>query len=97
MVPDEDAKSSTRTKVPKGGNQRIAWNVLGELLRESAHFGKGGAPAPRPCVLLEAAVETIAPRLAVESSRQTERTRQAITGIVASGLIELRDGWIWTP
>lgn len=97
VVADEDAKSATRSRLPKGGNQRVIWNALGELLRSSAHFGKGGAPALRPCVDIEFAVAELAPRLAVDSSRQTERTRQAITGLVASGVIELRSGWLWIP
>lgn len=97
VVPDEDAKTATRSKLPKGGNQRIAWDALGELLRTSKSLGKGGAPATRPCVELEAAVEAIAPRLAVDSSRQTERTRQALTGLIASKLVEHRGGWLWIP
>ncbi|MBT9461309.1 MAG: AAA family ATPase [Rugosibacter sp.] len=97
VAPDEDAKPGTRSRLPKGGNQRIIWNALGELLRASTHFGKGGAPALRPCVDIAFAVAELAPRLAVDSSRQTERTRQAITGLAASGVIELRSGWIWIP
>jgi KaiC/GvpD/RAD55 family RecA-like ATPase len=97
VAPDEDAKPGSRSRLPKGGNQRIVWNALGELLRASTYFGKGGAPALRPCVDIEFAVAELAPRLAVDSARQTERTRQAITGLVASGVIELRSGWIWIP
>jgi len=97
VVPDEDAKTATRSRLPKGGNQRIAWDALGELLRGSKYFGMGGAPVSRPCIELETAVETIAPRLAVEDRRKTERTRQALTGLIASHLIEHRDGWIWLP
>lgn len=97
VVPEMDAKSTTRSKLPKGGNQRIVYDALGELLRNSCDFGKSDAPAPRPCVELEAAVENIAPRLAVEDKRKVERTRQALTGLIASRVIEHREGWIWLP
>jgi len=97
VVPEDDAKSATRPKLPKGGNQRIVYDALGELLRNSRDFGKAGAPAPRPCVELEAAVENIAPRLAVEVKRKVERTRQAFTGLIASRAIEHREGWLWLP
>lgn len=97
VVPDEDAKAATRSRLPKGGNQRIVWDALGELLRDSKSFGKAGAPAGRPCCELEIAVEAIAPRLAVEEKRKIERTRQALTGLIASKLVEHRGGWLWLP
>lgn len=97
VEPEENAKSATRSKLPKGGNQRIAWDALGELLRASKSLGKGGAPATRPCVELEAAVKAIAPRLTCEEKRQPERTRQALTGLIASKLVEHRGGWLWLP
>lgn len=97
VVADEDAQTATRSKLPKGGNQRIVYDALGELLRKSIDFGKAGAPATRPCVDLEAAVEFIAPRLAVEDRRKIERTRQALTGLIASNIIICRSGWLWLP
>lgn len=95
VEPDELPEEATRRKLPKGGNQKVVWDALGELLRQSTHWGKAGAPPVRPCVELEATVDAIAPRLAVEPKRQKERVRQAITGLHGSGLITLREGWIW--
>jgi phage/plasmid primase-like uncharacterized protein len=97
VTPEERAKDATRSKLPKGGNQRIVWDALGELLRESKSFGKAGAPLTRPCVELEAAITAIAPRLTCEEKRKPERTRQAITGLLASKNIEHREGWLWLP
>jgi hypothetical protein len=97
VVPEESAHSATRSKLPKGGNQRIVFNALGELLRNSRDFGYGGAPALRPCVELETAVSSIAPLLAVEEKRKAERTRQALTGLIAAGTIIHREGWLWIP
>lgn len=92
----EDAGQAVRrVRVPQGGNQRIAWDALGELLRASPAFGKAGAPATRPCVELETAVAAVRDRLVTDPKRRTERTRQAITGLVASGLLKLNEGWLW--
>ncbi len=97
VVPEESAASATRRKIPRGGNQCIVWDALGDLLKKSRDFGKGGAPEIRPCVELEAAIVAIAPSLTCEEKRKSERTRQAITGLVASKTIEHREGWLWIP
>lgn len=84
-----------RPRPPKGGNQRIVYDALGPLFREAHAFGKAGAPATRPCIELEAAVLKVRDRLTVEPKRRTERARQAITGLVASGVLGSNEGWIW--
>lgn len=94
---DETPQDATRSKLPRGGNQKVVLDALGELLRKSATLGKAGAPPQRPCVETEAAVEAIAPRLACEPLRQKERTRQALTGLLASGVLMSREGWLWLP
>lgn len=91
----EDGAGMRRPKSPRGGHQKIVYDALGELLRQSKHFGMAGAPPTRPCVELEAAVTATCGRLACDPKRQKERARSAITGLVSSGLIELRDGWLW--
>lgn len=96
VVPGESAVDPVRRILPpKSGNQRIMWNAIGELLRDSKSFGKAGAPATRPCVELEMAVDQLRTRLACEPKRQTERTRAAISGLVERGLLCLREGWVW--
>lgn len=89
------ADAVRRVKTPKGGNQRIIWDGVGELLRDSQVFGQGEAPPTRPCVLLEDAINHLRTRLAVPTARQSDRTRAAITGLVSSGLLNLREGWLW--
>jgi hypothetical protein len=94
--PEEQAADVVgRAKVPSGGNQRILWDGIGELLRDSHHFGQGEAPPTRPCIQLEEAISQLRGRLAVTTDRQTERARQAITRLVSRGLLNLRDGWLW--
>lgn len=97
IAPDESPQDVTRSRLPKGGNQKVVLDALGELLRKSATFGRAGAPPVRPCVQLESAVEAIAPRLTCEPKRQKERVRQALTGLTASGVVTCREGWLWMP
>jgi hypothetical protein len=54
-----------------------------------------GLPPGRACIRLDEAIEKVRDRLAVEPDRKTERTRQAITGLVTRGLLTLRDGFLW--
>ena len=97
VAPDESPQDVTRSRLPKGGNQKVVLDGLGELLRNSVAFGRAGAPPQRPCVETESAVEAIAPRLTCEPLRRKERTRQALTGLVASGVLTCREGWLWLP
>jgi hypothetical protein len=97
VAPDESPQDVTRSRLPKGGNQKVVLDALYELLRKSTAFGRAGAPPQRPCVETESAVEAIAPRLTCEPLRRKERTRKALTGLVASGLLTCREGWLWLP
>ena len=91
----DDAPVSKRPKPPKGGNQRIVFDALQPLFREAHHIGKAGAPAIRPCIALDDAINGVRGRLTVEPKRRTERARQAITSLVASGVLGLNEGWLW--
>ena len=89
-----------RAKLPAGGNQRIVWDALAELFRAAVFSPDAGAPGDlppgRPHLRLEDAIEKTRSRLAVSPDRQTERCRQAITGLVTRGILTLRDGYLWT-
>lgn len=95
IVRPDDSAPDTRPKPPKGGNQRIVYDALAPLFRESGVYGKAEAPPTRPCLDLEAAIERVKDRLAVEPKRRRERVQQAITGMVASGVLGCSEGWIW--
>lgn len=98
VTPEAPAAEQVRqAKVPSGGNQRLVWDGLHELLKVSRDFGKSDAPALRPCIALDDAIARLKGRLAVAPDRQGERVRQAITGLVNRGLLNLRDGWLWLP
>jgi hypothetical protein len=95
---EEPAAEAVRKAAPPGGgNQRIAWDALGDLLRASKHFGQGKAPPTRPCVKLTDALENVAPRLPTEQKRQRERAQQAITGLIGRGCLAHFEGWLWLP
>jgi hypothetical protein len=86
---------ATRPRLPKGGNQKIVYDALGPLFRASTARGKAGAPAIRPCLTLEEAIAGTRDRLVVDPKRRTERAQQAITGLVAAGVLGLNEGWVW--
>lgn len=92
------AETVRRAKVPTGGNQRIIWDGIGELLRVSP-CAPAGAPSElppgRPAVRLENAVAKLRERLTCDNERKTERTRAAITGLINRGLLQLREGFLW--
>jgi phage/plasmid primase-like uncharacterized protein len=96
-----DAGHAVRSiKLPSGGNQRIVWDALGELLRQPAALVASGAPADlpagRPAIRLEDAITKLRGRLPeVEQKRQRERITDAVTGLINRGALVLRDGWIW--
>ena len=88
-----------KAKMPRGGNQLIVWQALGELFRAAGAVAPEGAPKKlplgRPCVQLDSAIAAIRDRLPVESERKTERTRQAITGLISRGILEHLGGFLW--
>ncbi len=92
---EQAAEGLQKARIPGGGNMRIAWDRLGELLRQAEYFGKASAPPGRPCIELEAATADIAERLTCDQKRRRERTQTAITGLVARGLMIHEGGWLW--
>lgn len=102
-LPDSDPSETVkRAKVPTGGNQKIVWDALGELLQAEDKRTGGRKPddAPkdvfgRSCLRLEDAITRCRDRLEIEDARKTERAKEAITGLVKRGLLECREGWIW--
>jgi putative DNA primase/helicase len=92
---DTRADDIKRVKVPQGGNQRLVYEGIRGLFKDGA-IGKAGAPPLRPCIELDAAVVAGATRLTCQSDRRATRTREAITGLVARGVLGLNEGFLWT-
>lgn len=100
MVPDENAGNAVRrVKLPSGGNQLIVWQELQAMFKAAGDVRPTGVPdelpTGRPVLKLEDAIATIRTRLPVTSDRQTERAKQALTGLVTGRLLTCREGWIW--
>ena len=94
VVPDHAAQDVQRVKLPQGGNQRVVLDGLRPLFK-AGETGKPGAPALRPCIELEVAVSAGAAKLTCPTDRRATRTREAITGLVARGVLGCNEGWIW--
>jgi hypothetical protein len=101
VVQPLDADASTlKPQAPAAGtNQRIAWDVLGPMLRAAGTTRPDGVPAcvpvGRPVVTMDAALDAIGPRLLVEGKRRRERAAQALQGLCGRGLLCHEDGWLW--
>ncbi len=91
VIQTDDAPPDNRPKPPTGDNQRI------QMFQNAGVYGKPGAPATRPCLPLDQAIEETKGRLAVDQKRQAERARLAINSMVASGVLGFSEGWIWLP
>jgi putative DNA primase/helicase len=94
VVVDHAARDVQRVKLPQGGNQRVVLDALRPMFKDGA-TGKLGAPPLRPCIELEAAIVKAAGHLTCETARRATRTREAITGLVARGVLACNEGWIW--
>ncbi len=94
VVRDMVSEEVTRAKLPAGGNQRLVLEALRPLFKEG-QSGKPGAPPLRPCIELDAAVLAGAARLTCPTDKRNSRAREAITGLLARGVLGLNEGWLW--
>lgn len=100
VVADDVAKAAVRqTKVPTGGNQRLAWDGLGKLFRQAGDARPKDAPADlpagRPVIRLDAAIAEVRGLLTCDADQRTYRARLAITGLITRGLLVHREDWLW--
>ena len=95
VVPDDSPNNARRLKLPRGGTQKIVYDALGPVLRKAEVFGKGGAPAGRPCVELETAILICADRLTCRADQRQYQARRAITAMVGNGIFQMGEGWLW--
>ena len=94
VVRDTALEDVRAVKVPQGGNQRLVWDALRPLFKTGT-TGKPGAPPASACIELEPAIVIASGHLTCSTDKRTSRTRDAITGLVARGLLGCNDGWIW--
>ncbi|WP_287879055.1 AAA family ATPase [Acidovorax sp.] len=94
VLRDTTAQDVRAVKLPQGGNQRVILDALRPMFKDG-QTGKPGAPPLRPCIELEAAVSAGAAKLTCQTDRRATRTREAITGLVARGVMGCNEGWLW--
>jgi hypothetical protein len=94
VVRDTALDEVRAVKLPQGGNQRVILDALRPMFKDGT-TGKPGAPPLRPCIELEAAVSAGAAKLTCQTDRRATRTREAITGLVARGVMGCNEGWLW--
>lgn len=94
VTPDHAARDVQAVKLPRGGNQRVVLDALRPMFK-TGQTGKPGAPPLRPCIELESAVTAGAGRLTCPTDRRATRTRDAITGLIARGVMGCNEGWLW--
>ncbi|RDD94161.1 DNA primase [Acidovorax sp. BoFeN1] len=94
VVRDTAVEDVRAVKLPQGGNQRVILDALRPMFKDG-QTGKPGAPPLRPCIELEAAVSAGAAKLTCQTDRRATRTREAITGLVARGVVGCNEGWLW--
>jgi hypothetical protein len=82
VEPDHAIRGVSAVKVPQGGNQKLVLDALRPLFQ---------ACVPGDGLDLEVAVTAGAARLTCASDKRTTRSREAITGLVARGVLELND------
>ena len=95
VMPDHAARDVRAVKLPQGGNQKIVLIALRAMFKSDGQQGKPGAPPLAYCLELEAAITFAASALLVTPDRKTERARDAITGLVARGVMGCNEGSIW--
>ena len=94
VVRDTAVEDVRAVKLPQGGNQRVILDALRPMFKDGI-TGKPGAPPLRPCIELEAAICAGAAKLTCQTDRRATRTREAITGLVARGVMGCNEGWLW--
>lgn len=102
VVADETPNELRRPRIPQSGNQRIAWDALGELLRQAGDGRPKDAPdslpVGRPSVTVESAAATIETRLVdIDPKRRKERAKKALTDLHAKHVIRIDGGHVWIP
>jgi len=99
IVPEEITTTfGPARRYPSTDNQRIAYEAIGKSLVKSIEFGRGDAPAQRPCVTLAVAHAAAAARMPQADVKfRNQAAKRAIDGMAANGVVVVKDGWLWLP
>lgn len=91
----EDGAPRHVFRPPTSSNQKIAYQVIGDLLRASRDFGRADAPPTRPCVRFDAAVDALAVKqVGYEPKKRAWAARRTLSAMQAHWYVT--DGeWLW--
>lgn len=95
VVAEAVSASARRAVVPRGGNQRVAFDALTGPFGATTHVGTGGAPPGARCLAMTEAIELLAQRLNCGAKHRTLRAREAIAGLINLGIYGGDDRWLW--
>lgn len=96
VVVPTDMPAETDRAHPVGSRQKLLYSLLGEAMKASGDAGKGGAPAGRPCVRIDAVTEKW--RDAVDGrAGEPQYMRRTLEPLVEKRLVATDGEWLWTP
>lgn len=95
VVAEAVSANTRRAVVPRGGNQRVAFDALTGPFDASTDVGMGGAPSDARCLAITKAVELLAQRLTCDAKHRTQRAREAIAGLIKLGIYGGDERWLW--
>jgi hypothetical protein len=101
VIPGDSGTTIPTVKRPRGRNQEIILKATRELLQASMPLENEVRPEcvpfGRSYIGLEEVIAQTSGRLACERDQRNRSTRQAVSGLVGLGLLELKEGWLWEP
>lgn len=95
VVDPADAVAHRAPKQPAGATQQLVFEALKNQLVVSPNFGKGHSPSTRPCVLLDDALQWASEAMICEAKRRKTLGRRALEAMIARGIYQQSDGWLW--
>lgn len=95
---DKTAQDLARVELPRGGNQKLVMDRLRTLLAQQSPLSSeypACVPPGRVAVELEAVLPDLGEAMTCEPRRKITRAREAVTALIARGVYEFREGWLW--
>ena len=92
---DDSNKAIQRKKNTLGSNQSIALNVLKDLLHNSPHMGKEGAPVESKCINYDEVLLLVAEQMPTDAKHRKSRASDAISGLVKREYLTMKGNWLW--
>jgi hypothetical protein len=80
----------------QGQNQEIVWETIQHMLTLGTS-GISGVSPEATCIRLDDAIKAGAEQLPCPSDKKKTRSKDAIKGLIAKGLLKTNEGWVWKP